>query len=139
MTAQRPPRRPYNFSPLTPEQKAFIVTHYEEKGQTWCAEQLGVPRGKVRNAATYLGLRTVVSVVAESWSYEEDAILIRFYRYGWRRVAMYVNRSQSGIEARAAQLGDQVRRSAYGNVPEVFLPKEPVWPSITHCTRILNP
>lgn len=77
--------------------------------------------------------------IGTPWTPEEDAVLIRLYRYGWRRVAMYVNRSQSGIEGRASQLGDQVRRSAYGTVPEAFFPKEPVWPSITHCTRILNP
>lgn len=50
---------------------------------------------------------------------------------------MYVNRLQSGIEGRAAQLGGEVKRSAYGNVPEVFLPKEPIWPSITRCARHL--
>lgn len=77
--------------------------------------------------------------IGAPWTPEEDAVLIRLYRYGWRRVAMYVNRQRGGIEQRAAQLGDLVRRSAYGNVPEVFLPKEPLWPSITRCTRSLNP
>ena len=71
------------------------------------------------------------------WTPEEDAHLIRLYRYGWRRVVMYVNRSRSGIEGRAAQLGDMVKRSGYGNLPEVFLPKEPIWPSITRCARHL--
>lgn len=71
------------------------------------------------------------------WTTEEDAHLIRLYRYGWRRVAMYVNRSKGGIEGRAAELAHLVKRSGYGNLPEVFLPREPVWPSITRCARHL--
>lgn len=80
----------------------------------------------------------MTSQVGSPWTPEEDAHLLRLYRYGWRRVALYVNRSQSGIEKRASELAHLVKRSTYGNVPEMFIPKESVWPSITRCTRHLR-